>query len=88
MTITSRLDRLTTQLSKKDKPPNFQEFSEMWRTADPLSRSLFEMSMSNPDIVGRPRHFALIKKYLTELGVKADDPLDLEQVLSELQSDD
>lgn len=88
MTITSRLDRLTAQLSKKDRPPTFEEFSEIWRTADPLSRSLFELSLSSPELTGRPRHYELIKKYLTELGVKADDPLDLEQVLSELKSDD
>ena len=87
MTITSRLYRLTAQLSKKDRPPTYEEFCKMWQSTDPLSKSLFELSLSSPELIGKPKYYDKISEYLRRPGVQVPEPID-ENFIKTLKSDD
>lgn len=80
--ISKRLDVLCGE-----PPPSFEQFAEMWQSADPLSRSLYELSLSSPELTGRPRYYERISEYLRRLGVQAPEPLD-ENYIKTLKSDD
>lgn len=68
-------------------PPTFQEFAKKWKEMDGLSRSLFELALSDPQLAGQPRHFELLKGYLRRLGVNPE-PIDTQSLINTLTSDD
>ncbi len=80
--ISKRLDVLCGE-----PPPTFEQFAEMWQSADPLSRSLYELSLVSPELSGKPRNYERISKYLRRLGVQAPEPID-ENFIKTLKSDD
>ena len=80
--ISKRIDNLLGE-----PPPTFEQFAEMWQSADGLSKSLFELSLSSPELTGRPRYYERISEYLRRLGVQAPEPLD-ENYIKTLKSDD
>ena len=80
--ISKRLDVLCGE-----PPPTYEKFCEMWQNADGLSKSLFELSLSDPDLAGRPKYYERISEYLRRLGVQAQEPID-ESFIQELTGDD
>ena len=80
--ISKRLDVLCGE-----PPPTYEEFCKMWQSADGLSKSLFELSLSDPDLAGRPKYYERISEYLRRLGVQAQEPID-ENFIQELTGDD
>lgn len=83
-----KLDKLSKRVQDLFKdPPTFQEFATKWKEMDGLSRSLFELALSDPQLAGQPRHFELLKGYLRRLGVQAPEPID-ENYIKTLQGDD
>lgn len=80
--ISKRLDVLCGE-----PPPTFEQFAEKWKEMDGLSRSLYELSLCDPDLTGRPKHYDKISEYLRRLGVQAPEPLD-ENFIQELTGDD
>ena len=80
--ISKRLDVLCGE-----PPPTFEQFAEKWKEMDGLSRSLFELALSDPQLAGQPRHFELLKGYLRRLGVNPE-PIDTQSLINTLTSDD
>ncbi len=80
--ISKRIDNLLGE-----PPPSFEQFAEMWQSADGLSKSLFELSLSDPQLTGRPKYYDKISEYLRRLGVQAQEPID-ESFIQELTGDD
>ena len=80
--ISKRIDTLLGE-----PPPTYEEFCKMWQSADGLSKSLFELSLSSPELTGRPRYYERISGYLRRLGVQAPEPID-ENFIKTLKSDD
>lgn len=80
--ISKRLDVLCGE-----PPPTYEKFCEMWQNADGLSKSLFELSLSDPDLAGRPKYYDKISEYLRRLGVNPE-PIDTKSLIESLESDD
>ena len=68
-------------------PPTYEEFCKMWQSADGLSKSLFELSLSDPQLTGRPKYYDKISEYLRRLGVNPE-PIDTKSLIESLESDD
>ncbi len=83
-----KLDKLSKRVQDLFKdPPTFQEFATKWKEMDGLSRSLYELSLCDPDLAGRPKYYDKISEYLRRLGVQAQEPID-ESFIQELTGDD
>ena len=80
--ISKRLDVLCGE-----PPPTFEEFAKKWKEMDGLSRSLFELALSDPQLAGQPRHFEVLAEYLRRLGVNPE-PIDTKSLIESLESDD
>ena len=80
--ISKRIDTLLGE-----PPPTYEEFCKMWQSADGLSKSLFELSLSDPELTGKPKYYDKISEYLRRLGVQAPEPID-ENYIKTLQGDD
>ena len=85
----SKLNKLSKRIEKLlgEPPPSFNEFKESWETMDELSKSLFELALSDPQLAGRPRHFETLAGYLRRLGVNPE-PIDTKSLIESLESDD
>ena len=68
-------------------PPTFEQFAEKWKEMDELSRSLYELSLCDPDLAGRPKYYERISEYLRRLGVNPE-PIDTKSLIESLESDD
>lgn len=68
-------------------PPTFREFWKEWKHMDALSKSLYELALSCPELVEKDwESWPIISSYLKRLGVRAD-PFSLEDILENLESD-
>lgn len=85
----SKLNKLSKRIENLlgEPPPTFEEFAKKWKEMDGLSRSLFELALSDPQLAGQPRHFEVLAEYLRRLGVQAPEPID-EGFIQELTGDD
>ena len=85
----SKLNALSKRLDVLcgEPPPTFEEFAKKWKEMDGLSRSLYELSLSNPELTGKPKYYDKISEYLRRLGVQAPEPID-ENFIRELTSDE
>ncbi len=80
--LSKRLDVLCGE-----PPPTFEEFAKKWKEMDGLSRSLYELSLSNPELTGKPKYYDKISEYLRRLGVNPE-PIDTKSLIESLESDD
>ena len=80
--LSKRLDVLCGE-----PPPTFEQFAEKWKEMDGLSRSLYELSLSNPELTGKPKYYDKISEYLRRLGVNPE-PIDTKSLIESLESDD
>ena len=85
----SKLNKLSKRIENLlgEPPPTFEEFAKKWKEMDGLSRSLFELALSDPQLAGQPRHFEVLAEYLRRLGVNPE-PIDTKNLIESLESDD
>lgn len=81
-----RLDELTARIKALmgSAPPGFGEFVEMWDNMDELSRSLYVLSLSCPQLIGATGpYWDAVRSHLARMGIVAK-PFTLESVLKEV----
>ena len=82
------IERRITALEAKFQPlPTFEQFKGEWERIDELSKSLYETALSCPELVGADgKYWETISSYLRKMGVEVE-PITLEKLLEELESD-
>lgn len=68
------------------EPPTYEQFLDEWGRMDGLSKSLLELSMECPAIVGAVGpYWEAVRGHMVQMGIAAPEPKTIDEYLRELE---